>query len=334
VGRVARVALLALGVGLASCEASVATSPDASTPFTEEAIRSAALVLDTKVCTAIATCDPVLFERTYGTMDACASEARSLAELTSRYGYGSTLTPEAVRACARALDLSTCEAYARFQYEAELPAACRGLAYGSLSEGSACRLGNQCASGRCSIVVEPCGRCAPRTSVCAGQGACEPGSTCIAGATESRCVPFAELGASCHPLDRPCHPHLVCHGTCVTPAATCDPAYGCSAVPAFRYCNAQTKTCEPLPIAQGGGSCAARTGFPAVQCAAGFVCGHVPGGDASPSALVCVPRIEDGKACDARLYRESPCSGRRSTCAENVCKVIGPAECSPPPVPP
>lgn len=334
--RVVTAFALACGSGCSS----TADAPASALPpaFTEEAMRAASTLFDTKVCAAIATCDPIRLERDYGGMEACIGRDRPRDELAARFGYGSVLTPDALAACADALDLSTCEAFVHFQHERIVPAACRPLHYGSLLDGSACKSANQCASGRCFVAPsESCGRCAPQLpsgAPCAGEAACEPGSTCGGAGPEARCAKLGAFGEPCHPLKRPCHAYLVCSEICLRPILDnrCEVSAGCAAQPGLRYCNPETRACERVVFADIGQPCGPKAAPPYfVYCARGSACTRIASGTASLTQFACLPLIDDGGAC-VQVGYDSPCRNRTSVCARNICRASGPAQCSAPPV--
>ena len=327
------------------------------TPFTDAAMRAAATAFNTKFCPAFAMCDPLLFEFLYGTIDECLAAGgnmevatwingtaeRYVAELTSPYANGSLLTPDALLACAAALDFSTCDAFVAYRFEGVVPDACRTTVYGSLPVGSPCRLWNQCKSGRCNGPGNgACGRCVDTQVLggpCAGDYfACPPGAVCVQDGTSTTCKAYRGLGEPCDP-STPCHQNLACAaGICARPPAdgSCDPATGCPL--SFVYCNPATKKCEPVPLAKLGEPCA-QPNDPSAGCARGGTCLPVPetpsdagtadGGPTVPQ-FVCMPLIEDGQACG--YYIDFPCKRPDSVCYRGICQQNGPAECSPPPV--
>jgi hypothetical protein len=312
-----------------------------ASPFTEAALRDAASAFNAKYCPAFERCDPGLFEFTFGASDAggaaCAaagglvaipaSRVRFVDDPTAPYGYGSRLTPDLLRACADALDFSSCEDWVRFSSERAVPDACRPAFFGSLDGGAPCGAWNQCASGRCLQEVS------------AAEGAC------------GSCVPpvdphFGDVGDSCAPnapgppdvraSASPCHDYLVCNpvtSKCETPAANgdCDPAVGCSLVPHFRYCDPGTKKCTPAPFAAATERCGPVDGSPLgfVSCAKGFACTRD-----GASNLVCAKVAADGEACTFTPDYESHCKEPGSVCFRDVCRPNGPAQCTAPEVPP
>jgi hypothetical protein len=253
------------------------------TPFTDAAMRSAADAFNAKYCTAFAKFDPTYFAFTFGEMAAClgagglvataAGDVRYVDELGAPYAHGSRLTPDALRACAAALDFSSAAAWVRFNSEHIVPDECEAAFFGTLLDDSPCGVWNQCKSGRCLPPgdADPgaCGRCTPQQpnvgAPCQSY-TCAPGLTCRTMANNAkRCVAYASVGQSCQvegpgviparegvlpgknrfafsSTDQPCHDDLVCvAGMCASPLADCDPKIGCSVVPNLRYCNPSTR---------------------------------------------------------------------------------------------
>lgn len=323
------------------------TSPPTATPFTEEAIRSARIYFNAKYCVAMHKCDPVRLATEFGTLEKCLADDVSTADILVRYGYGSTRTPDGVRACADALalDVSPCDAYVRWNYERVFPEACRASWYGTLPDGSACGDDDQCASGRCVEAEAPnpgpvpyeCRRCIPAVRIgerCNTQNPCEAGSRCMArpGSPTGKCVKLREVGEECDDATTFCHLYLVCaRGRCAAPAAdrACDPEVGCSPVPLLHACSAANR-CEPFPLAGLGETCAEDR-----PCVHGATCTRVPtlidGG--TTTELVCTPKLEEGAACDPAAHPlDNPC--KAGFCNNSrKCGRIDPAQCTRPAVP-
>jgi hypothetical protein len=339
-----------------------------TTPFTNAAMRAAADAFNLKYCAAFATCDPVLFQLTFGTMPTCMGagglvaiapgDVRFVNELTAPYGFGSQLTPDALRTCAAALDLSTCEAWVRFASERIVPEACQSAFYGTLADDSPCGVWNQCKSGRClpasNAPQGACGLCVHQAAI--GEpcqlDACAAGSTCrVTAPATMNCIAYADIGHDClanapgrltvSSTALPCHNELVCvAGKCKAAAAPCDPGVGCPFVPQLQYCNPDAGTCEPLPLANADAPCGYVSGAPLgfVTCAYGTTCtfgpaGTDPGADAASSPpFFCAPFIEDGKACTSTPNYDNHCKRADSRCFREICQQNGPAECTRPAV--
>lgn len=325
---------------------------DAATPFTLEAMRAASVAYNTKYCNAAAQCDPELFEVYWGDVATCIDADAGAADLAVWFPYGSTLTPDVLTACAKALDLSTCQKYALFAYEYQVPSAwpsaCSAISYGTLPAGAACAtngiftapLWNQCRSGRCVSTGGPCGTCAaealPVGATCNGPIYCASGLGCGLGT----CAPYGEIGDPCSGPAQ-CHTYLECMGgKCVAPPAdgTCDPAYGCPIVPQLRNCGAMTHKCLPS-VAGHGQPCGYRANavFP-IECAYPDICadstaaGVTDGGADAGGAAVCVPPPSLGEPCFFNgLDTGCPRGGLRSlACVDNACIQQSAAECSSP----
>jgi len=324
---------------------------DAGTPFTLDAMRAASIAYNTKFCNAMAKCDPEILTLNYGDVATCIDADAGPADLAVWFPYGSTLTPDKLTACAAALDLSTCEKYALFAYENQIPTACTAISYGTLPTGAACAnngigtapLWNQCDSGRCFSTGGPCGTCAdalPAGATCNGFIYCASGLGCPQG----KCVPYGDVGDPCSGLGE-CHTYLACiGGKCVTPPAddSCDPQYGCAVVPQFRNCDPTTRKCVSSIVGPGQ-----PCGYPngnnefATLCAYPYVCTEVTaagaeGGGADAGSFVCAPPPGLGEPCFSfGLDTGCPRGGlRQASCIDNTCTFVSAAECSSPAVPP
>jgi hypothetical protein len=216
----------------AASEVSVGDAGDAgetATPFTEEAMRSAAQAFNAKYCDAFSRWDPVYFRYTFGDMATCmaagglvaiaADEARVdpdpdpgapyaqrrfLDDVRAPYAHGSLLTPDKLVACAAALEIHSLRDWVRFFREHVVPAACVDAFRGELGNDEPCGAWNQCASGLClqgsNVPPGSCGRCVRRGAVddrCPVD-ACLPGLTCR-GATASTmiCTRYADVDEPC-----------------------------------------------------------------------------------------------------------------------------------------
>jgi hypothetical protein len=370
VGAYARAVLVAATVALTGCRSTGRTGSgvdggasdagdEPATPFTLDAMRAASVAYMTKFCAAAAECDPDYFAVEWGTQDNCVDADAGAADLSVWFPYGSTLTPDALTACAAALDLSTCEKYALLNYEFQAPPECMALSYGTLPNGSACAnngipaapFWNQCASGRCFTTGSPCGTCIAALSpgeTCNGAEYCALGEGCVfTSASTTGCVPYADVGASCSP-SVPCHTYLEClGGTCVVPPAdgTCDPQYGCAVFPNERVCDPVQKKCLST-VKNLGDAC----GYDAAgdflgYCTFPYACsapvagsggGADAGSDGGGPQDVCVPMPAVGEPCiPTGLFEDCPRSGLRfDTCTNNVCTEGSAAQCSAPPPPP
>jgi hypothetical protein len=356
-------------------DAGAETGEAKTTPFSIAAMRGAADAFNAKYCPAFEKCDPQLFAFTFGATEKCrdagglvatasgnAGEGRYVNDLAAPYAFGSLLTPDALRACASALDLSTCEAWVRFmsEREGETLDACRPAFFGKILEGASCGVWNQCASGRClqpgNAPPGSCGVCVAQKSVGARcePNACVPGATCRRESRANRdtliCRRYADDGGDCEPNDpgeltvlstpRPCRDYLVCNGStkkCELPPANdaCDANIGCSFVPSLRYC--KTSKCEPLPFAPVGALCGydvPDAPINLVTCAHGYTCtGDAAELDAAaPAGRVnhCTSLIEDGDACIGPPDQDRHCKQPDSRCFHNICQKNGAAECTAP----
>jgi hypothetical protein len=345
----------------------------AATPFTEAAMRAAATAFNSKLCEAQARCDPSNFEFYYGTIAECIGAGGLSASASTLYGgivkyfddvhapyaYGSLVTPDSLTACAAALDLSTCQKFVSFFYENRYPEVCRPINYGSLPDGSPCRVFNQCLGGRCltpaNAPAGACGQCFTEVPVggpCTTYAQCKTLLCTADSDAVSTCKEYRALGQSCDAAHF-CDQTLVCTaGTCTTPAAdgSCDPAYGCSGSPYLQYCNPTSRKCELVPLGKLGEPCGPVpyiAGQPAWYCEHDATCvqdivstdagtddGGAPDSGAPVVRYSCKPLIDDGAQCNPPFSIDFPCKRPDSVCYQNTCQQRGPAECSPPPVTP
>ncbi len=370
-----------------------AGAPDASdagivdanrTPFTVEAMRGAADAFNAKYCAAFEKFDSRLFELTFGSDGGAACKAagglvaipagdihfvkgltpadvpreeRYFDRLSAPYAHGSRLTPDALRECAVALDLSTRAAWVAFEVEHVYPAECSLAFVGYLPPNSPCGSWNQCASGRCfptpNSAQGACGTCVDAGEVdrpCPA-GACAAGATCRDPAGDSGaqriCVRYADAGAACDPESsgrvsarlkfvdarRPCHDDLLCNGgRCVTVDVDggCDPVVGCPLSPGLIACDGTTKKCTERRFAGEGELCGASNVLP--PCAFGLSCtfeDRIDGGDVHR----CRPVSTTG-SCVATPRIDNHCPGPAERCFSDHCRLNGPAECTSPQVAP
>jgi hypothetical protein len=101
-------------------------------------MRAASIAYNTKFCAAMQMCDPYNFAYAFGTLVTCIGADAPVADLAVWFPYGSPSTPDALTACAAAIDLSTCDEYESYVLEQVVPAACNASSFGLLADGATC----------------------------------------------------------------------------------------------------------------------------------------------------------------------------------------------------
>ena len=221
------------------------------------------------------------------------------------------------KACVDGIADSSCDLTAESQRF--VPAACDGIASGTLHAGEACTIGAECISLQCNIqrcnmaccpgtcvgdtapvtakVGESCqtvrcvsgsycnpvnGTCAalkPASSTCTSQGECDYGLACIGAGATGNCVKLPKLGEACTDF-------------CTDFGATCDPT---------------SKMC--VKVVLGGDVCAGD--FNASNCSALYACdaGHCSGGVALGA-----PCSFDDHCADDRAFCDVASGALMGTC--------------------
>ncbi len=167
-------------------------------------------------CGALARCGP-LFLTSYGSYEACEAELSEQCAVSLRlpdvFGSG-----DGAARCGEQMQYASCDAIAN----GELPSSC-GTPQGPRSDGAPCRVGAQCASGRCAKNEGDWGVCRERLwpgETCVDSFDCDKGLYCSVART---CVPLGREGESCSGI-RLCRAPLACvAGTCaaIDPVPTC-----------------------------------------------------------------------------------------------------------------
>jgi hypothetical protein len=219
-------------------------------------------------CNALHICSDAALEIRFGDLRTCeAIFEGSCLNIVSAPGSGQTIA--GAEACAADLVQPNPKWQCSDYLFAQNPTPNCQLPTGSLTDGAACALPQQCKSGFCSVANgKMCGTCAPPIAVgasCAGLSACPRQYVC--NAPTQKCVGFANMGAACSP-GQPCAAHLQCvgynpqsgapgtceqaasmaGGSCSFQGAGCDVLDGLS-------CNAQTQLCATAQIQMPGEAC-------------------------------------------------------------------------------
>lgn len=241
-----------------------------------------------------------------------------LVELQHAVADGSVLyDEEAMEECLDAAALQSCDKTAE---DARVqPPACRDAIRGTVADGGACAIGEQCVSGSCdnpSCGMACCvGTCEPTVSEVAIGGACGTNTTvCVEGAFCNTSLICQALLAANEPciIDEQCGYGLYCSGTtdtctdapnrgdacpddeCADLGTFCDADGTCAALPRRgeacepfggcvvpNLCNPDTLTCEPPP----------GVGQPCdFVCAVGAYCDEVSGS--------CIAEKANGQPCE------------------------------------
>jgi hypothetical protein len=264
-------------------------------------------------CRRYQDCAPWYIQYLFGDYNTCLTRVR-MGCTDAFVASGATVTPKQVVDCMNAVNTASCEDW----FAGRIPAACDYPA-GTLSNGSTCATGNQCASESCHYGTSLCGACAAP----AGAGGscqnvdCAQGLVCAGAYT---CVSEGAAGAGCD-SGHPCQQHLVCiNGTCSAPLAggsACNPqASACNGV-AGQVC--VNNTCQAVGFAGTGQPCGLiNNGF--TVCAASGTC-NVPQGQSAGS---CMAAAADGAACNNQT---GPWCMSPAGCFDGVCKLRTPASC-------
>jgi hypothetical protein len=332
-----RLVAIALAPALLASGCPGSRSEDAA-PSQLEELRLACAELARSWCSSAAFCRAATFETEYGVVEHCVERRAQLCEKTL-FGAGSKLTPQQVRACASATDLSAlgpaqCELFARSEARRTLPPECDWR--GTLRAEAPCVVGAQCAEGGCVPTSGLCGRCRAlrgEDDPCFEDGDCQSPLVCA----ESRCTPLRTTGAACG-ADHPCFPDLVCRGgVCAARRQldeSCDPTLDDCALWTERLgCNAVTQKCERLLMAGENDPCGRRSDGAIARCRHGLVCEARSYPD--PDRGRCVPALEDGAFCllptaalpAAKYIQGGPCRAP-AVCFQSQCQVPEAAACS------
>jgi hypothetical protein len=327
---------------------------DAS-PFTQEAMRSAATAFNKKYCDAFEKCDRVRFARTFANRAECddaggliavnRGEVRYFSKLEAPYGFGSRLTPAILIECTNALDLGTCAKFYEFESQVEEPPpVCERAFRGTLADDESCGAWNQCASGRClKRQTDDPGSCGVCTAPLEVNSKCNSPYECTTGATcrNEKCVRLRAVNQPCSEPNAPCRDDLIClGGTCSLPDPDggCDPqaeavdggGLACPNFPLYHFCDPTTNRCTKRELARENMPCGGKgQGF--LPCAFGLTCAT---GKSGGGGRICEAEKNDGQICYFSLDLDTHCKTPDSRCFHGVCQQNGPAECSPPRPPP
>ncbi len=307
---------------------STSAAPEAVDP-----VRASCAAFALSWCESKRSCLSAEFASEYQAVDTCV-ERQTLQCESSRFGPGSTLTPDDVRACGQVLsegDLDArCTRWLRWERMRDAPAACTKK--GHLQQGSLCLLGSQCETGHCSPHVRPCGACrtpAELGDLCFEDGDCASGRACSAG---GKCVAYISTGA-CDEY-KPCLPWLACVAHECVPRAKeggpCNQADGCELWPEQLVCNPGTGRCERYASAGAGEACGEVDQGPVTLCAPGLVCEVVD----TPRRGVCVAAkpdrygcVQEPQALPKRFPFGGPCLAPALCATTGRCGVLDVAMC-------
>jgi hypothetical protein len=266
----------------------------------------------TAYCERINSCMPVAIVVAFGDVATCVTRSRLTCPPVFDVA-GSSLTPQGLDDCAKALPAASCEELISHNP----PAACRPKP-GTLVNGTACGIDNQCQSGYCKT-NGLCGVCSGRATAggsCEQQDDCDYGLYCAS----KLCVAPAGPGATCD-QGHPCRTDLSCvGGTCATPlapGAKCDPLKAeCEEAKGY-FCTPKSQVCAAAKQAKAGEACGVlEDGYGA--CVSGGFC-KMAGLSGS-----CVAAAADGATCSdtAGPHCQSP-----ATCVNGLCKLDDPSTC-------
>ncbi len=270
----------------------------------------------TTLCNKIDSCSPLFIQLQYG--DAATCIARAKLSCTQNLATpGTSDTPAFIEGCGNAYGSLSCADV--FGIAANPPAACQA-APGTVANGGACGVNDQCQSTACKIDgTTGCGTCAVRANSgesCANGVPCAVGLTCAGNQT---CVTPGALNDACDAASKPCKGGLVCDGgTCKTPQPAGAPCTGagtgnCDGTQGLYCSNSQ---CKQALTAKAGQTCGID-----LQAGTYTAC---TGGSVCTSNNVCSAVAADGAACDDT---KGPTCLAPARCMSGICTVVNPASC-------
>lgn len=219
---------------------------------------------------------------------------------------------DAAKACLETIRGGACSS--GFIFQGDAPGSCDDIFKGTVADGGACWIDEQCVSKQCqtSGCADACceGMCVAATPPAAIGEAC--GDGCVDGAfcdSNGVCAALKQSGEACGGFDE-CAGGLGClAGTCQKGPAEGEPCveFQC-ALPLA--CDPGTVTCEPLP--GEGEACvpAANNCKIGLTCSASSMTCSKPGGVGSP----CVP-VFLGSGCAGDTYCAADQGATSGTCA-------------------
>jgi hypothetical protein len=265
------------------------------------------------LCTRINDCAPTFLTLAYGTVSEC--QTRNTATIGRGIGAnGSTLTPDQLDACAKAIPTTSCAD----MLGRNLPPACHGPA-GTLADGSPCSDDAQCLNKKCksSGPNTTCGTCGSPVATggaCTARDDCADGLACAA----SVCVAFGAMGSTCDSA-HPCNSTLGCvSGKCAAPQAVGAPCKMQSECDQVHGIICDGKVCSKLALVSTG-TCGLINGAYTL-CQAGATCTGI----GAMGTGTCTPAPKDGETCDVDggAKCEDP-----AKCVNGKCTTSDPATC-------
>lgn len=306
----------AFGAVLAACPGPDVSGPTLSTATAGDLCRSVFTVLGDRFA--------VCREATQAAASGLVSNARQMCDIVQASQDAGRLVydPAVGAACLAAYRAQSCGEVAA----GITPAACAGVyGGGTVANGNACTMWNDCAAGWCDASAAVCpGACVAwlaENAGCSAGGECAPGLVC----NGSTCVPATPAGASgapCGTGDLACQVGLYCQSS----TGACQPLGGVGAACSL------SRECQPGLGCAGSGTCQtvldanAACSSPGAVCIVGTTCNGsicvawpVAGGSCA-SGLPCIGSWCDGTTCQAFLAPGATCS------ADAQCGVL--ASCS------
>jgi hypothetical protein len=268
-------------------------------------------------CDLDSKCSPFFIRWAWGDVSTCKAMSKVGCEVRLR-ADGTAWTPSDIEACRLAYTSLSCE---EWLYGAELPAACRPRP-GAQHDGTACGNSTQCEHGYCK---KPRGS---RCGVCSVKGtagaACDRSTDCEYGVCLAKaCVPWAANGEPCDD-SHPCYPGAcsaapgssgVCLPTIRVRGTPCNPEADACELFDGLMCNAQTSTCQPIPIAGQNEACLDTAVAPCTRFG------------------ICSPNVS-ANTCQEFPLLGAPCDGVNGppclypgTCIGGVCIIDDPNTC-------
>ena len=256
-------------------------------------------------CARNRDCFPVFLDWTYGSYDACLTQAKQICQVWSSLA-GTSVTSAKLVGCLRAHAAAGCASPEPTGDCVTLP--------GQLANDGACHLNDQCASGYCRRDgTSDCGACADKLP----EGAkCARSSECLSGrCSNNTCEPILKEGQACVETND-CLRNLVCLGglcekvTLVGEGEACGWVVFCNP-----YLTCANGICVKDRVVDTGQRCGTQDDGAFALCR---------NGDCNAESI-CVTRPALGAACSP----EGSCAGT-GVCVQGQCRELAPAVCGTP----
>jgi hypothetical protein len=253
-------------------------------------------------CNRNRDCFPVFLDWTYGSHDACLTEAKQICQVWSSLA-GSSVSSARLVGCLRAHALAGCTS-------TEPTGDCLTLP-GQLANAGACHLNDQCASGYCRREgVSDCGVCAdkfPEGATCARSSECRSGRC-----SNMTCEPILKEGEACTATSD-CLRNLVCNAGVCEKVTLVGEGEACGWVV---FCDPYLTCANGVCIKDAVVAIGQRCGT--LDDGTNALCRN---GDCNAESI-CVNRPAVGAACSP----EGSCAGS-AICVQGQCRALAPEAC-------